>query len=196
MKIILGLFLVTFISQSQALDLQSGWSQNFEKEVRLSCREGEEEFCLHLCQQKDECVLKEKYCRNCAGTTLFLRNIFVEMGRVYWNSQNSVPFYEFMDFLKSGRFISITSKSVYNFVDRFDSTRIRMRFQRLCSNFTDYPIVFLQARPISRIPERVKYVVCKDAQKRPVVYYMEDEARVIVDEEIFGGSDLANDLMF
>lgn len=167
--ICLAALLVT--TSANALVLEAKWNKELKKEVTLSCESNEADRCHHLCEDEEKCVIPESFCRNCAGTTMYLKNLFTEMGRIYVSIRSEeVLLTDLLDFIKTRNFVTLTSKSVYNFVDKFDSLTIRNRFQRLCGGKTEYPIVFLEASPHSRILGKVRYVFCQNEKDEDMSY--------------------------
>ena len=140
--------------------LDAAWTQDYQYELAFSCERSDEALCQGICQNEAECRVTENFCHNCAGTDLYLRSLFSEMGTTYKSTGQQVSFEEFARFVKSGNFITINSKSIYNFVDSYDSLGIRMRFQTLCGFNDNYPLVFLET-DASRFPGKVRYVVCQ-----------------------------------
>lgn len=159
---VLGFILFAFYSQVTVAmtRLEAQWTQDYQYELAFSCEGQEEALCQGICQNEAECRVTENFCHNCAGTDLYLRSLFSEMGTTYRSTGKQVSFEEFARFVKSGNFITINSKSIYNFVDSFDSLNLRMRFQTLCGFNDNYPLVFLET-DASRFPGKVRYVVCQ-----------------------------------
>ncbi len=137
------------------------WTQDYQYELIFRCEQGEQALCQNLCLNETECRVTENFCHNCAGTDLYLRSLFSEMGATYRSTGQKVPLEEFARFVKSGNFITLNSKSIYNFVDSYDSMNLRMRFQTLCGYQDNYPLVFLET-DASRFPGKVRYVICQN----------------------------------
>lgn len=141
--------------------LDSHWTPSYEYEHIFRCEKAEASLCRTICNNETECRVVENYCHNCVGTDLYLRKLFLEMGTTYASTGALVSLDELGRFIKSGNFISLNSKSIYNFVDSFDAANVRMRFQMLCDFQNDYPLVFLETSK-SRFPGKVRYVVCQN----------------------------------
>ncbi len=167
-----------FISNLYALEISSGWTSSYEKEIAISCNDGEENQCNYLCGSDTRCSIVEGYCRDCAGTSLYLKVLFSEMGSRYHNSKRSVDVYDFFDFIVAGDFITISSKSIYNFVTSYNSFELRMRFQELCGYEDPYPIVFLESS--ARQLGQIRYVACNLPQSGLSIMEMEERVDVIV----------------
>lgn len=156
-------FLILFflsLSAHALTQLDALWTIDYQYELLFRCEQGEMALCQNICFDKAECRVTENFCHNCAGTDLYLRSLFLEMGGTYQSTGNKVSLEEFANFVKGGNFITINSKSIYNFVDSYDSLNIRMRFQTLCNFQDDYPLVFLEA-DAARFPGKVRYVICQ-----------------------------------
>ncbi len=155
-KLILSLVLVT---QSYALEFTSSWNQSLTKEVVMSCSQDDYQ-CREVCESETSCTFKEKTCTNCIGTNVYITNIFREMGRIYVNTLTSVSSDSLVELLSSGNFVTITSKSIYNQVDRFNSLGLRNRFKSLCENGAQYPVVFFDMNSKNDKIDEVLYVAC------------------------------------
>jgi hypothetical protein len=66
---------------------------------------------------------------------------FKEMGRSIV-AKESLDAYAFFDLLDSGEFVSLTSRSIYNLVERFNSNSLKRKFRSLCMDGTQYPHAF------------------------------------------------------
>lgn len=141
-------------------ELDAHWTPDYQYELLFRCEQGEQGLCQNLCLNETECRVTENFCHNCAGTDLYLRSLFSEMGTTYQSTGTKVSLEEFARFVKTGNYITINSKSIYNYVDSFDSLSLRARFQTLCGFQDDYPIVFLET-DATRFPGKVRYVVCQ-----------------------------------
>ena len=165
-----------------AVELNEGWSAKFDRIINIQCSADDADYCQYICNDEQSCQIEEQFCRNCAGTDLYLQDLFENMGNKYQNSGEVVDLLEFFDFLIGGDFISLTSRSIYNFVDYFDSPALRFRFQTLCNYQNEYPVVFLQTKGASRLPGKVRYVTCADRQGELLVFRMTDYVDVIIGE--------------
>lgn len=142
----------------------------------MSC--GEDEYqCEDFCGEKI-CKIEEKVCRNCIGSNLLITHIFRDMGRTFRNSGNEISYYEVLETLSTNLFASFTSKSIYNIVERYDSPKLRKKFQSLCDNGTEYPVVIFGINKVSRILDEVKFVLCGDQ-----AFEMSNDAIVDVNEK-------------
>jgi len=171
-------FLILFCSVSNfALEIETVWTETSEKRLAISC--GEDEACVQFCMGNNSCFMREKVCKNCVGTSLKMTYIFEEMGRNLFNSGEAVGPYELFDLLTSTNFVSLSSKSVYNLIERFDSLSLRRRFRSLCLDETAYPIVFFNKVRSGEIGS-VKAVWCNSG-----VYRMDQDSEVIIEDSLF-----------
>ncbi|MFT6604635.1 MAG: hypothetical protein ACJARO_002158, partial [Bacteriovoracaceae bacterium] len=155
-KLTIGLFLLISANSAFAISYESIWTEDYKKNVIMTCSEDEFQ-CEDLCG-KSSCVIKEKVCRNCIGSNIRITHIFRDMGRSFTNTGNEVSYYEVLEILGSGHFATFTSKSIYNIVERYDSAKLRKKFQSLCPNEINYPIVIFSTKKVSRILDEVKFV--------------------------------------
>ncbi len=152
------LILLFFVSMpSFALQLETVWTERAEKNLSLTC-EGEE-TCVRYCQEKESCTVVEKVCKNCVGTSLAMTFAFNEMGRSLVASEK-LDDYALFDLLEKNSFVSLTSRSVYNLVERFDSSSLKTKFRSLCEDGTRYPVVFF-GKTASGEMGRVQAVWCE-----------------------------------
>jgi hypothetical protein len=100
------------------------------------------------------------------------------MGQLFRNEGTEVTPKEFFNFLHTRNFVSITAKSVYNNIERFNSQELQQRFSILCPNETETPIVFFALDPISHELKKVRYVACRDEDNSTVIYRMTNDAQL------------------
>lgn len=184
MKVVLILLsFMTLQNYVFAMGVEEVWSSEYRPQLKLSCTEGEESMCSDLCpgsSSAKECILDQKVCRDCVGTSLLVTNIFEGMGVRYRNRGDEVSFYEFVDLIASKNFVSFTSKSVYNHVDSYDSLVLQKKFQSLCPvNSTLMPVVFFDLKPRTNVLNKVRYVACGEK-----LYTMSDDALVDIGVEL------------
>ncbi len=161
------------------LEVKSGWNIKFQKEVTLSCSEGEY-LCEDLCE-KSTCKIQENFCRNCIGNTVYLTHFFDYLGKSYVNSGDEVTTDEFLALIKSGNFASMTSKTIYNHVEKYNGENLRSKFQSLCEG-DEYPMVFFKVNPTSKRPETVEYVLCRNTPELQI-FRMDDRGDMLVEGE-------------
>lgn len=173
MRIVLSILLFLLSSNILAMNIGTKWNRtSFEKEVLVGCSESESYLCIDLCNNEKSCSVTEGYCRDCAGDNLFLKTLFKQLGRTYKNTSVEVSKDDFVSYLKEGDFVTISSKSIYNTIDKFNSSKLKERFRSLCKLPTEYPIVFLDVEHVSRTPIKVKYVTCENEDFNSDVYKM------------------------
>lgn len=153
-----------------ALTVSSDWTAEFKKVVTVNCSEDDGYQCANLCEDYDKCEVNEGYCRNCAGDNQFIKYIFREMGNRIQSYAAPVNMTFFIDFIGEGNFVSLTSKSIFNFIDKYNSFSTKEKFRSLCPSPTEYPIVFLEVNPVSRDAERIKYVACSNSESEAEIY--------------------------
>lgn len=139
-----------------AFEISTKWSDSANKYLELSCRNSYE--CQEFCAG-GQCQVQEKVCRNCIGTSISMSYAFQEMGRAYVSSYELDEYFLF-ELLSRGEFVSLTSRSLYNLIDRFDSLVLRRKFQSLCRDGTQYPVVFFDATAAGELGE-IQAVWCK-----------------------------------
>lgn len=178
MKIFFLIFLTLVTNNSAfALQVEEIWSSDYRPQLKVLCTSGEEQMCSELCKSEqavNECIIDQKVCRDCVGTSLLVTNIFEGMGVRYRNRGDEVTSYELIDLLKSKNFVSFTSKSVYNHVDSYDSLTLQKKFLSLCPAGTmSTPVVFFDLKAKTNILNKVRYVACDDK-----IFTMSDEVLV------------------
>jgi hypothetical protein len=169
-------FLLAIIAiRGEAFNVEARWNQLFQKEVVLKCNNGDY-FCQDLCGKKLECIFKEKVCRDCIGTSIYLSFIFEYLGKSVVRIDKEASDYELIDLFKSGNFTTLTSKSIYNHVDGFDSVDLRAKFSDLCKPLSDpYPvIVFEKEKGVSPL-KNPKFLICNQNSeeiRKVDIFYM------------------------
>lgn len=147
-KLIFALLLSLSMSFSaQALYLETQWSEASEKSLLVTCNE--DAACEQFCDG-ESCEVKEKVCKNCVSTSISMTFAFKEMGRAIIAKEPLDP-YALFDLIASGSFVSLTSRSVYNIVERFDSMALRRKFRSLCNDGTRYPQAIFDTLPSGAI---------------------------------------------
>jgi len=159
MKIFISIIFLLFASSCFALNIEQSWDFKFQKNITLTCQD--EYACSDFCDDENKCVIKEKYCRDCVGSSIYIINIFQQMGRIYVNSGEEVLEVDFLEFLREGSFVSFTSKSVYDHLGLYNEEKKQKMFRSLCPyEESKYPVVFFNLKKASRKIDRVKYVAC------------------------------------
>ncbi len=138
MKRLFLILLSLFSLSSLGFTLETQWSMASEKSLKVSCNN--DSVCERFCNGVG-CAVVEKVCKNCVSTSVAMTFAFKEMGRAIVAKEAIDP-YSLFDLLESGEFVSLTSRSVYNIVERFNSAALKRRFQALCTDGTQYPHAF------------------------------------------------------
>ena len=183
MKFKVILILLFWTTQASSYVLKESWDYKFKKGLILKCEN--ESLCIDFCGKEDACKISEGPCWNCIGTSVYLTHIFKNMGRIFFNSEVEIEEEEFFSFLKSGRFVSFSSRSIYNHISKFDEEEIQNKFNSLC-NFSSRkgPIVFFDVQGNSRKLGHARYIICHYAEET-MVYKMSSEGNVIVESFLF-----------
>ena len=126
----------------QAFEVKEAWNSRNQKIVSITCFNNTN-MCDRLCRDDRQCNIPEPSCTDCVGTSIYMTYLFQEMGRYIRNTHIELDDYALIDLLDSGRFISLSAKSVYNHVDSFNSFALQRRFRSMCSDGTPHPVVFL-----------------------------------------------------
>ncbi len=142
------------------------WSSRggvYRKSLEFRCGQGFESACLDLCGDDFGCSIPESYCRDCAGAAeLRLMNFFKFAGTYFVNAGRA-RFEEgpsLAAVLRSGNFVSISSRSPYNVWTPFDAPELRARFQSLCAPHpSEDPIVIFDVNE-RRQPTHARWVLC------------------------------------
>ena len=190
MKKLIILIFIFSLNLASAAKIDNRWNAFFNKEVTVTCEYSHEYAqCEEICGDKYYCVIPEQTCRNCLGTSPYMTHIFKEMGKVYV-SRDLVTDYELIDLLRSGNFVSINSKSIYNQVTKWNSNSLRHKFQSLCQGIKDEnPLVFFEMDEISLKLGQVKFVECRENGESKIFQMVNDG-----DFEINSSIDLNNSL--
>jgi hypothetical protein len=174
--ICMRLFIIisTFLTaQVMAFEFKVDWNEKYQKVVELSCNE-DITLCREICEDEKSCEFREKACRNCIGSTIQMTYIFSEMGRSFINTGVEAKVDDILDLIQTKKFVTLTSRSIYNHVDRFNGMELQNQFRSLCSNEVKYPVVFFSKERNGRIGS-VKYVSCGNQ-----VFEMSQNSEVLV----------------
>lgn len=170
-------------TQAFAIGVEEIWSSDYKPQLKVNCLDGEEAMCSSLCPGNlsgKQCILDQKVCRDCIGTSLLVTNIFEGMGIRYRNRGDEISIYEFVDLIASKNFVTFTSKSVYNHVDSYDSLSLQKKFQSLCPEGpSSIPVVFFDLKPKTNVLNKVRYVACGER-----LFTMSDDALVDIGIEL------------
>lgn len=159
MKVFLAFNIFLLLSSNIfSIEVKTNFTEQFEKEILLQCSE-DEIFCNEICQ-KNNCIIKEKICRNCIGNTLELSYIFTQMGKAF-TSGEEVAIETFLETILTEDFVSLDSKSIYNNIFRYNNFRLQTSFRSLCPEYVETPVVFFSTNEIGEIFQS-KFVVCQN----------------------------------
>jgi hypothetical protein len=169
-------------SSSWAFQLEQKWNYKFEKEIVLTCLD--EYTCSDFCENENSCIKQERYCRDCVGTSLYIQNIYTQMGRIYVNTGEEVLKQDFLEFLEKDQFASFSAKSVYGQIGVYNDAKNQERFRSLCPfKESNYPVVFFNLKEVPRKLDKVQYVTCNTNQGVKV-FKMSDEGIIINNDAI------------
>jgi hypothetical protein len=167
---------LTIISQfSYGYTVESTWNDSYQKELSFYCVEGDT-LCQDLCEDSSVCKIKEETCHNCIGTSITLTYIFNYMGKAYTNNGIEMNEADVLEKIQSSNFVTFSSRSIYNHVDRFNSSTLKRNFRSLCTDGTRYPIVLFDKNKRTQKVSDVQFVFCDSG-----VFEMEFGADIITD---------------
>jgi len=147
------------------------WTQEsprseYKKQVLFRCDNDLDRFCKQLCGNSLRCELPERYCRSCAGTSqMLLQDFFKNVGVLYLGTEEQFTAKYVLQILKSGFFITISSRSVYNDWYAFDDPNLRIRIQALCPNSLEERPLVIFSTDINRNPKSPEFVLCHSPDK-------------------------------
>ncbi|WP_127717424.1 hypothetical protein [Halobacteriovorax sp. HLS] len=160
MKKLIIVIALTLVSQlAFGYTVESSWNDSYQKELSFYCVEGDN-LCQDLCENNSVCTIREETCHNCIGTSISITYIFNYMGKAYTNTEVEKNEYDVLSTLQSGNFVTFSSKSIYNHVDRFNSSALKRNFRSLCSDGTRYPIVLFNKNTRNQRVGDVQFVFC------------------------------------
>ncbi len=177
--IILILFFLK-IQLSYSVEISELWNDQNRPYLILECLP-QDKLCSATCANEGQCAIEQKVCKDCVGTSILMTNIFERMGIFYRNSGNKISTQEFAHFLQDHNFVTFTSRSIYNQTDSFDSPQTKARYQSLCPDQTEYPVVFFELKAKSSVLNAVKYVACQNE-----IYEMRTSPEIIFNESFLG----------
>lgn len=151
------IFTLLIFQSAFALDIETKWTPDTKKYLHLTCNGNSE--CEKFCDG-NYCKMQERVCKNCVSSSIEMTYAFQEMGRSYIRGERLDDYFIF-DLFYTRRFITLTSRSIYNLIERFDSLSLRRRFQALCNDDTKYPVVFFKQNEAGKLGE-VQAVWCED----------------------------------
>lgn len=158
----LKVMIISFFSLNIAsahIDVRENWNSSYKKEVVITCSE-DETFCDSVCGKTNQCVIPEAPCTNCIGSTLIMTFYFQEMGRLVQNNTEEVNFYDVTSLILQRGFVSLSSKSIYNHIDNFNSLSLQRKFRAMCNDGTRHPVVFFNKLDNNEIG-RPEFVWCE-----------------------------------
>jgi hypothetical protein len=107
--------------------------------IVINCEGKKESFCLETCNQLNTCEIQESVCRNCAGTqNLKLKRIFDSVGTSLIAIGEPRNNQEFIEIIKKGNFITLSSQTIYNYSGVYDGNQARAQFKYLCPNLNEF----------------------------------------------------------
>lgn len=160
------------------LELKEFWGENFTPFLKLKCLE-DNQACQLTCENESSCMIPMPLCIGCVGTSIITTFYFEEMGRALNRSNRTIDLYSFTDFIQEENFIILSSKSIYNHVDSYDSPALRRRFRSMCpEENTQDPLVFFSRQQNLEIGTPL-FVWCKSG-----VYEIDRFEDIIYDPKI------------
>lgn len=161
-------YFLIILNSAFGFEVMDRWSHRFEKETVVKCADNEYS-CDDFCGNKVQCIIKERVCRDCVGSTVYLTHIFDQIGRSIVNSDETVPD-ELFDFLKTKKFNSISSKSVYNVMDGVGDTDLAKRFLSLCPEGSTNPLMIFEVQDVSMLLGRPKFLICNQGENTKIYH--------------------------
>ncbi len=184
MKTLFLLLTLVFCQMVQAgIFFESSWNEKLQKDLIVSC-EGKELFCKELCGDNSQCIIPEGPCRDCIGTSLMMTNLLSEMGRTIVNSEVLSDKEEFLNFLRSGKFVTLIPNDVYNVIDASSSISAMKKFEKLCPKDSLDQIVFLNVDPFTRKVLSPKAVYCVQ-EEDSYMFDLSTTPEVIINTNMF-----------
>ncbi len=138
-KLILTLLLITFSATGWAIDYNSKLeitsNGEISKYLEVTCNKDESTFCSRLCANNSTCSIPETLCQDCATQkSQLMYTIFTDINSMFKSSSQSIQEAQIVNFLKTQRFLSITSDSILNWVTPENRDSLKIEFNKLCSN--------------------------------------------------------------
>lgn len=137
------------------------WNKEYRKSVEFSCSGDLSYLCHRMCEGESSCSIAEGVCKDCVGTTIDLTNLFKNIGLTI-TSTEKVQGLGLVNIVTSNNFVTFTSKSIYNIITSYDSKGMKRQFSSLCSDGTEYPVVFASVYSKTRELISFNYVACND----------------------------------
>ncbi len=164
MKSIVCLTVVLFnLTAFSQVRLSVKWESDYKKYLTLKCGE-KNRVCRNICKA-NICKIEEKECFNCVGTSIFMTNLFQELGRTITSNLSSYytkgKIYEAIE----GNKIFMTSKSIYNIYSKYNSRKVQRQFSKLCrTKSVEDPILVIDVFEGTNEPYQPSFVICQDKE--------------------------------
>jgi hypothetical protein len=148
---------------AQTIDVR--WSDQFEKEISVSCTQ--EEFCYQLCGEST-CFQKEGFCYNCIGSGPWMLHFWEELGKSI-HQDGPLDRQLQLDLMRAGNFVIFAPLDVYNIIDSSQSLSVYRKFEALCPGESYRQLVFLVVDPILRRIQGPWSVYCE--YEKEVIFF-------------------------
>jgi hypothetical protein len=171
-KLILTLLLTTFSISGWAIDYNSKLeiSSNGEinKYLEVTCNKNESTFCSRLCANESSCAIPETLCQDCTTQkSQLMYTIFTDINSMFKSSSQSIQDAQVVQFLKTQKFLTITSDSFLNWVTPENKDALKLEFNKLCSN-TAIDSTLLVTVDNQNQADQLVGIVCRNNQQASI----------------------------
>ncbi|UYL07323.1 hypothetical protein B9G69_009720 [Bdellovibrio sp. SKB1291214] len=165
-NILLGLVLSFSSLNAGAFTVESTYDQiltgQYVKTTKVSCQETTANYCTQICNNPVQCVRREPYCRNCAGTSSpLLRQLFTELSRLYAIQAPMLELSPLIHFLAHQNYVLLDLNSVFNYYTPVGGELFLNELRSFCADQADTALLVVKLDEVHQ-PASLNYVLCKN----------------------------------
>jgi hypothetical protein len=104
----------------------------------VNCVPHQNAECISICNSSIQCEITESFCKSCAGTNqLKLKRIFDAIGTSLVAKETILSNQDLLKILVSGNFITLHSRTIFNYTSVYNGDQINAQFQAFCPGSSD-----------------------------------------------------------
>lgn len=168
------LVILSLISISaSAFTVKSGYIQEagqYLKATQITCDFATGAYCNMICGDSQQCVRKEPYCRNCAGTTSpLLRQLFTELSRLFEIKTQLSSMQSLAQFLATESYVMLDLNSVFNYYSPVGGEVFLSELRNFCGEQADNALLVVKLDPVHQ-PQSLNYVLCQGSDGKTLAF--------------------------
>lgn len=178
MRFLISMTCLLISSQVLAAKIEYSTYENAQSEyvnvTKISCA-ANDDTCVKICNDQNECIKEEGLCTNCAGSNdFFMRLLFTKSKDNFIALNTNLNQEQMIQLLTETKYVLVTYKSVYNFYKAWGSEEVKNDFSSFCPQQKEDPILIINLNEKYQ-PQNVAGVICSDKKSQSYVRLVQDK---------------------